>query len=169
VFHRRGSIVTRIDDVNSVVLEGVLLRAAQVRQTSGGTLVARFTLLSVRSYEKGGRRVETVSSIDVEAWGHSAELLRDSGTRATRVRVSGSLVQDTYAASGRHGPLKVLADRVLLAHVDESIASRTKAPQGADAKNSEPEPPVVTRDDAARALRSVLATLTQRRTSHTKR
>ena len=161
--------MTRIDDVNSVVLEGVLLRDAQVRQTSAGTTVARFTLLSVRSYETGGKRVETVSYIDVEAWGHSAELLRDSGTRATRVRVSGSLVQDTYAASGRHGPLKVVADRVLLARADKSGASRTQAPQSVDSKNCEPELPVVTRNEAARALRTVLTSPAQRRSSPTKR
>lgn len=152
--------MTTFDDVNVVLLEGVLYRAAEVKRTAGGKTVARFTLMSTRSYLKSGSRVVAVTYVDVEAWGASAELLAENGTAATRVRVSGSLSDDTYHASGRRGRVKILADRLTFPHGETAQTPPTKSPNPSNPAPRRAPEKVVSREQAAGAMHSVLTALT---------
>lgn len=155
--------MTTFDDLNVIHLEGVMLGDAEVRTTSRGATLAHFTLASTRSYLRNGERIELVSYIDVEAWGAAAEVLREEGTRATRVRISGTLVQDTFASSGRHGPLKVVAERVVVPHAGpaekKEKASATPRQTRTDDANEEP---LLSREEMASAFRRVVSSLAGR-------
>ncbi len=155
------------DDLNSVLIEGVLLREAEVKQTATNKTLARFTLMTTRSYLKDGKRVPSVSYVDVEAWGYATEVLREWGKPGQRVRVAGSLSQDRWEeGGGKHGRLKVVADRIAVPFADPP-PKKKHAPAPAPTEN-EPESDEVTlsREEAAAGMHEVLATLARRRHFH---
>lgn len=147
------------DDLNVVQIEGVLLRPAEVKHTANGKTVARFTLMSSRSYLKNADRLVAVTYVDLEAWGALAEILEENGTAATRVRVTGALSTDTYHTSSRGGRLTVLANRIVFPH-GEPPSHHPPCPQTLSKPTaSETHGKILSREKAARSLHDIITTL----------
>jgi len=161
--------MSTFDDVNSVLIEGVLLRDAEVKQTATNKMLARFTLMTTRYYLKDGKRMPSVSYVDVEAWGYSAQILRECGKPGQRVRITGSLSQDRWEdGGGKRGRLKVVADRIAVPFVDpppKKEPTPAAVPTQAEGERV-PAEADLSREEAAARMHQVLATLAQRRHFH---
>jgi len=79
-----------------VLLEGNLTRDPEVKQTTGGTSVANFTLaVNGREYERNGEKVRDVTFVDCEAWDSGAELLGDY-KKGEKLFIKGELKQNSW-------------------------------------------------------------------------
>jgi len=86
-----------MNNLNSILIEGNLVRDPQVRHTKKGTAVCNFTLASNRYYRAENGIEKEVSFFDIEAWGKLAESCYGIGKKGRGVRVVGRLRQDRWA------------------------------------------------------------------------
>jgi single-strand DNA-binding protein len=84
-------------NLNDVKLVGSLVKDPEVRATSNGKSVANFSVGVNESYttDKGEKR-STVSFVDIEAWGASADNLAKLAKRGAEIFVQGSLRQSVW-------------------------------------------------------------------------
>ena len=85
-----------MDNLNSLIIEGNVVRDPVVRETQKGNLVCNFSIGSNRSYRSAKGFEHEVSFFDVEAWGKTAEAVRDNCTKGTGVRVVGKIKQNRW-------------------------------------------------------------------------
>ena len=88
-----------MDNLNSLIIEGNVVRDPVVRETQKGNLVCNFSIGSNRSYRSANGFEHEVSFFDVEAWGKTAEAVRDNCTKGTGVRVVGKIKQNRWEGS----------------------------------------------------------------------
>lgn len=106
-----------MNDINSIVLVGRLVRDVDVSYTQGGTAVGKLGIASNRSYKsKDGQFVDEVSYFDVTLFGKAAEGLKQYLTKGKQIAVSGYLKQDRWKDDGGNSRSKVsvVADSVQL-------------------------------------------------------
>lgn len=83
-----------MSNLNSVLIEGVLVRNPELSYTPKGLATCKFQLSSRRSFKKDDKVEEEVSCFDVSCWGRLAEVCGDYLKRGHGVRVVGRLAQD---------------------------------------------------------------------------
>ena len=83
--------------MNKIILLGRLVRDPEIKYTTGGKVVAQFTLAVDRPF-KGADGEKEADFIPVELWGKSAETLGNSVTKGQRVLVEGRLQIRSYDA-----------------------------------------------------------------------
>jgi len=98
-----------MNNLNSVLIEGRLVRDAQFRTTPKGTSLCTFSLASNRFYKQDSGMEREVSYFDIETWGKLADNCKTLGTKGRAVRVVGRLKQSRW--TGADGKL---ATRVLI-------------------------------------------------------
>ena len=80
------------NDLNRVVLIGRLTRDPELRSTSNGSFLCRFSLASNRSYtDKDGQVKDDVGYFECVTWGKSAEIASKYLKKGKRVCVDGTL------------------------------------------------------------------------------
>jgi single-strand DNA-binding protein len=84
-----------MNNLNSVLLEGELLKDAILRKLKSGP-VCTFTIVSNRFSRKDGALEKYVSFFEVEVWGKAAEIAEKQGTEGRGVRVVGRLKQERW-------------------------------------------------------------------------
>lgn len=87
-------------DINSVIIVGRLTRDGELKCTSSGMSVARFSLAVNRKAMKGDLREEEASYIDCCLWGKSAESLIGYLAKGRQVCVQGELRQSRWEQDG---------------------------------------------------------------------
>lgn len=101
---------------NQVVLVGNLTRDPEMKDTSGGTLIANIGLAVNSSYGKGDDKKEEVLFINVVAFGKTAEIVEKYLKKGSPMLVSGRLQLNEW--EDRDGntqkQIKVIADRIQL-------------------------------------------------------
>lgn len=103
------------NDTNSVVLVGRLTRESELKFTSTGTAVSKFSLAVNRMKRSGDQREEEVSFIDITVWGKQAEVLNPYLTKGRQVCVSGELRQSRWEQDGQsRSRVEVVANNVQL-------------------------------------------------------
>ena len=86
-----------MNQLNSLILEGKLVRDAVLVEPVEGFKVCKFSLAVNRWYKnRNNEGVEEVSFFDVEVYGKTAEFCQKKGTKGRDVRVVGRLKQDTW-------------------------------------------------------------------------
>ena len=76
---------------------GNLTRDPELRATSGGQSVCKFSLAVSRTYKsKEGEKREETSFIDIEAWGRQAEVIAQYCTKGKPLMVEGRLKLDQW-------------------------------------------------------------------------
>lgn len=86
-----------MNQLNSIIVEGNLVRDAVLSEPAAGFKVCHFTIGVNRYYKnKNDEGVEEVSYFDVEAYGKCAEYCESKGKKGRGVRVVGRLKQDTW-------------------------------------------------------------------------
>jgi single-strand DNA-binding protein len=115
-----------MNNLNSILLEGNLVRDPLLRSTSKGTSVCTFTLASNRFFRQDSGMEKEVNFFDVETWSKLAEHCYNQGRKGRGVRVVGRLKQDRWnGTDGRtHSRVAIVAE-----HVEFRPDFRRESPQ----------------------------------------
>jgi single-strand DNA-binding protein len=106
---------TRMNNLNSILIEGNLVRDPLLRSTPKGTHVCSFSIASHRYYKPGDDFEEEVGYFDIESWGKLADAAYDRGHKGRGVRVVGRLKQDRWTGNDEKPRSKVL---IVAEHVE---------------------------------------------------
>ncbi|MCL2214035.1 MAG: single-stranded DNA-binding protein [Treponema sp.] len=85
-----------MNNLNSILIEGNLVRDPLLRSTPKGTQVCTMSLASNRFYKQDSGFEKEVSFFDVETWARLAEACYEKGRKGRGVRVVGRLKQDRW-------------------------------------------------------------------------
>lgn len=86
-----------MNQLNSVLLEGNLVKDAVTKDTLKGVPVARFTIAVSRTFKNSnGKTADEVFYFDIEAYGSMAEIFSDKLKKGCGVRVVGRLKQERW-------------------------------------------------------------------------
>jgi single-strand DNA-binding protein len=85
-----------MNNLNSILIEGNLVRDPLLRSTSKGTQICTMCLASNRFYKQDSGFEKEVSFFDVETWSRLAEACYSKGRKGRGVRVVGRLKQDRW-------------------------------------------------------------------------
>lgn len=107
-----------MNNLNSTLLEGNLVRDPDLRSLSNGTPVCNFTIANNYFYKKDDAIIKEVSFFDVEAWGKLAERCSVTGKKGKEVRVVGRLKMDSWKdkEGKNHSKVKLVAESVEFKH-----------------------------------------------------
>jgi single-strand DNA-binding protein len=103
-----------MNNLNSILIEGNLVRDPLLRSTPKGTSVCSFTLASNRFFRQDSGLEKEVGFFDVETWAKLAEHCYNQGRKGRGVRVVGRLKQDRWSgADGKsHSRIAIVAEHV---------------------------------------------------------
>ena len=87
-------------DLNHVTIIGRLTRDGDLRYSSGGMAILRFTLAVTRSKKEGNEWVQEANFFDIVLFGKSAENLKLYLSKAKQVAISGELRQERWEQEG---------------------------------------------------------------------
>ena len=103
-----------MNNLNSILIEGNLVRDPELAYTAKGTAVCKFTVGCNRSYKQDDEFQKEVSFFDVSAWTRLAEVCGEYLKKGRGVRVVGRLKQDRWTdADGKtHSRVHIVAEHV---------------------------------------------------------
>jgi single-strand DNA-binding protein len=85
-----------MNSLNSILIEGNLVRDPLFRSTAKGTPLCTFSLASNRFYRQDSHMEKEVSFFEVETWAKLAESCYSMGRKGRGVRVVGRLKQERW-------------------------------------------------------------------------
>ena len=88
-----------MNNLNSILIEGNLVRDPLYRSTAKGTPLCTFSLASNRFFKQDSQLEKEVGFFDVETWSKLAENCYSLGHKGRGVRVVGRLKQDRWTGS----------------------------------------------------------------------
>ncbi len=104
-----------MDDFNSIVLEGNIVRDPESRETPKGTQVCMFSIAVNKNYRTlQGERKQEVSFFEVETWGNLASNCARYCTKGRGIRVVGRLKQNRWqdTEGKNHSKVRIVAEHV---------------------------------------------------------
>ena len=103
-----------MNNLNSVLVEGNLVRDPELSYTSKGTAVCKFSVACNRAFKQDDQLQKEVSYFDVSTWTRLAEVCGEYLKKGRGVRVVGRLKQDRWADSdGKpHSRVSIVAEHV---------------------------------------------------------
>lgn len=81
---------------SKAIITGNVVRAPELRATSGGTQVCSFSVAVNYNYVQNGEKKEQVSYINCSAWGKAGEVIAQYAKKGTGILVSGRLSQRAF-------------------------------------------------------------------------
>lgn len=119
------------NDLNCVFIVGRLTRDMELKYTSGGMAIGKFSLAVNRKKKSGEQWVDEASFFDVTCFGKTAENLNQYMTKGKQVGVDGSLHQDRWEKDGQNMSRVVInADNIQLLGGGTEPAPSRQEPQG---------------------------------------
>jgi single-strand DNA-binding protein len=88
-----------MNNLNSILIEGNLVKDPEYRTTTKGTPVCKFPIASNRFYKQENSMEKEVSFVNVESWGKLAESVNNTGRKGRGVRVVGRIKQERWQNS----------------------------------------------------------------------
>ncbi|GHT52030.1 hypothetical protein FACS1894102_7830 [Spirochaetia bacterium] len=103
-----------MNNLNSILIEGNLVKDPEFRQTTKGTPLCTFCLASNRYYKQEDNLEKEVGFFDVEAWQKLAENCKNIGKKGRGVRVVGRLKQSRWNSTdgAPHSRVIIVAEHV---------------------------------------------------------
>ena len=103
-----------MNNLNSVLIEGNMVRDPLIRSTAKGTQVCNFSIASNRYYRQDSNFEKETGFFEVEAWGKLANTCSIQGRKGRGVRVVGRLKQDRWTGvDGKsHNKIAIVAEHV---------------------------------------------------------
>ena len=103
-----------MNNLNSILIEGNLVRDPLFRSTAKGTPICTFSLASNRFFKQDSGLEKEVSFFEVETWAKLAENCYNLGRKGRGVRVVGRLKQDRWPGSDgkNHSRVMIVAEHV---------------------------------------------------------
>ncbi len=103
-----------MNTLNSILIEGNVVRDAETKETPKGSLVCNFTIASNRYYRQADGFEQETSFFDVESWLKLAETCGKNCRKGRGVRIVGRIKQERW--NGTDGKafsrVKIVADHV---------------------------------------------------------
>ncbi|MGO8695485.1 MAG: single-stranded DNA-binding protein [Rectinemataceae bacterium] len=122
-----------MNSLNSILLEGNLVRDPESKTLATGTKVCDFTVASDRFYKQNEEMEKEVSYFDIEAWARLGQACSENLKKGRGVRVVGRLKQDRWVDPEGKPRSKV---KIVAEHVE---FKPQKAPAQADGQKGEPQ------------------------------
>jgi single-strand DNA-binding protein len=133
-----------MNNLNSILVEGNLVRDPELSYTAKGTAVCKFVVACNRAFKQDEQLQKEVSFFDVTTWTRLAEVCGEYLKKGRGVRVVGRLKQDRWTdADGKpHSRVLVVAEHVefkpqLKKQDGELAAEEEKPAEGAEAEQEE--------------------------------
>jgi single-strand DNA-binding protein len=103
-----------MNNLNSILIEGNLVRDPLLRSTQKGTQICTMCLASNRFYKQDTGFEKEVSFFDIETWAKLAEACYSKGKKGRGVRVVGRLKQNRWSdTEGKpHSRVTIVAEHV---------------------------------------------------------
>jgi single-strand DNA-binding protein len=103
-----------MNNLNSILVEGNLVKDPELRETPKGTSVCTFSVASNRFYKQNDAMEKEVSFFDVETWSNLAETCGKNLHKGRGVRVVGRLKQDRWTGTDGKpfSKVKIVAEHV---------------------------------------------------------
>jgi single-strand DNA-binding protein len=105
----------KMNNLNSILIEGNLVRDPVYKYTPKGTPVCTFSLASNRFYKQDSETEKEVSFFEVETWSKLAENCHNLGSKGRGVRVVGRLKQQRWNDTEGNPQSKVM---IVAEHVE---------------------------------------------------
>ena len=103
-----------MNNLNSILVEGNLVKDPELSYTPKGTAVCKFTVACNRAFKQDDQLQKEVSFFDVSTWTRLAEVCGEYLKKGRGVRVVGRLKQDKWTdADGKpHSRIFIVAEHV---------------------------------------------------------
>ncbi|MGL4987358.1 MAG: single-stranded DNA-binding protein [Treponemataceae bacterium] len=103
-----------MQNLNSLVIEGNVVRNPNFLETAKGTHVCNFSIASNRNYKQGNEVEKEVSFFNVETWGKLADASAQNCSKGRGVRIVGRLKQNRWTGSDgkMHSRILIVAEHV---------------------------------------------------------
>jgi len=103
-----------MNSLNSIILEGNLVRDPELKETGKGKKLCTFTVASNRFFKLGDEYQKEVSYFDITTWERLAEVCAEYLKKGRGVRITGRLKQDQWKNQDGTGRSRVyiIADQV---------------------------------------------------------
>jgi single-strand DNA-binding protein len=103
-----------MNNLNSIIIEGNMVRDPLLRSTARGTPLCTFTIASNRYYKQDSNVESEVGFFDVESWAKLAEACHEMGHKGRGVKVVGRLRQSRWSdPDGKtHSRISIVAEHV---------------------------------------------------------
>jgi single-strand DNA-binding protein len=103
-----------MNNLNSVLIEGNMVRDPLIRSTPKGTQVCNFSIASNRFFRQDSNLEKETGFFEVEVWGKLAVACSTQGRKGRGVRVVGRLKQDRWTGSDgkSHNKVAIVAEHV---------------------------------------------------------
>jgi single-strand DNA-binding protein len=112
-------------DLNHVVLIGRLTREAELKYTSGGQAVCKFSIAVNRRKKNGDQWEDEANFFDIVVWGRQGESLHPYLVKGKMVGVDGELRQDRWQQDGQNrSRIEIIANYLQLLGGGQSSGER---------------------------------------------
>jgi single-strand DNA-binding protein len=102
-------------DLNHVTLIGRLTRDAELRYTSGGQAVCKFSIAVNRRRKNGDQWEDEANFFDIVLWGRQGEALNQYLVKGKMIGVEGELRQDRWQQDGQNrSKVEIVANNLQL-------------------------------------------------------
>ncbi|MDR0689694.1 MAG: single-stranded DNA-binding protein [Spirochaetaceae bacterium] len=102
-------------DINHVVLIGRLTRDAELKYTTGGQPVCKFSIAINRRKKSGDQWVDEANYFDIVLWGRQGEALNQYLVKGKMVGIEGELRQDRWEQDGQNrSKVEIVANNLQL-------------------------------------------------------
>jgi len=129
-----------MNNLNSILIEGNLVRDPMIRETPRGKAVCDFPIATSRFYKDEDGLAKEVSFFSIEAQGKLAESCCQKGKKGRGVRVVGRLRQDRWTDANKKTQTRVM---VVAEHVEFRPEFKKQPPAEMPATDIEDEVPPV--------------------------
>jgi single-strand DNA-binding protein len=130
-------------DLNHVTLIGRLTRDAELKYTSGGQAVCKFSIAVNRRRKNGDQWEDEPNFFDIVLWGRQGESLNQYLVKGKMVGVEGELRQDRWQQDGQNrSKVEIIANNLQLLGGSGGGQARTQGesrPAQPDSKPYEPQ------------------------------
>ena len=102
-------------DINSVVIVGRLTRDAEIKYTTGGQAVCKFSVAVNRRRKNGDQWEDEANYFDIVLWGRQGEAINQYLLKGKTIGVDGELRQDRWQQDGQNrSKVEIVANNVQL-------------------------------------------------------
>jgi single-strand DNA-binding protein len=123
-----------MNNLNSILIEGNLVRDPDYRETAKGTSLCTFSIASNRFYKQGEVLEKEVSYFDVETWSKLAQGCYNQGHKGRGVRVVGRLKQERWNGTDGKARSKVT---IVAEHIEFRPETEHREAAGQEEGNDE--------------------------------
>jgi len=128
-------------DLNHVVLIGRLTREAELKYTSGGQAVCKFSIAVNRRKKNGDQWEDEANFFDIVVWGRQGESLHPYLIKGKMVGVDGELRQDRWQQDGQNrSKIEIIANYLQLLGGGSSSGDRQSGGNNSSREASREEP-----------------------------